>query len=160
MAEKLEVTLSKGTAVVSHRGDEVTVDLPEWLNVSQETFFSEAQLYNHCVEHGILLATLQEGFAQHLINVRAKARPADLPPERTGKDAFDNLLKEGYTREQALKMTKPTPQDITADGAQERVDGYKPEAREPSEQANPKKAIEKLKKMGFTKAQILEMLED
>lgn len=140
MAEKLEVTLSRGTAVVSHRGDEVTVDLPEWLNIPQETFFSEAQLYNHCVEHGILLATLQEGFAQHLINVRAKARPADLPPEEKGGASI--------------------PQRITSDGAQERVDGFKPAPREPSEQANPKKAIEKLKKMGFTKAQILEMLED
>jgi len=131
MAEKLEITLSRGTATVSHRGDEVTIQLGEWLNIPQETFFDREALLAHCEQHGILLATLQEGFAQHLINVRAKARPADLPPEEKGGASI--------------------PQRITPDGAQERVDNYKPEPRRQGKKPLTREEKKKeLIKMGFT----------
>ena len=139
MAQRLEVTMSNGVAEVNHNGETATFDLPEWFR-AHEAFFDEDALVNHCAEHGILLATLQAGFAQLLIELRARSKPADLPPERNGKNAFEDLLKEGYSREQALKMTRPTPQKLIQEEAQERVDGFKPASRTPAEDAVTKAA--------------------
>jgi hypothetical protein len=110
------------------------------MTVPQDVFFDEDKLLEHCKRHGILHAILQDGLAQELINIRAEARPADLPPLEKGGN--------------------PRPQQIDAASAQARVDKRKPTPRQPGSGADPKKAIEKLKKMGFTKEQILEMLED
>ena len=119
MAQRLEVTMSNGTAEVNHRGKDVTINLPVWMR-AQDAFFDEDGLVEHCAEHGILLATLQAGFAQHLIEIRAQARPQPLPPAEKGGD--------------------PIPQEITEDGAQERVDGFKPMPRTPAEDAVTKAA--------------------
>ena len=130
MAEKVEQIMDRGNMVVTHRGDEVTLDTPEWFNVPPETWFDEEKLVSWCRDKGILHATLHKGFEQHVIDLRAKARPADLKPIEKGE--------------------KPRPQKIEQDAAQERVSGYKPEPRTPG--PDPvKQAADILK--GLTEAQ-------
>jgi len=107
MAERLENVMKTGMAEVSHNGQKTTVNLPTWFTTG--SFFDENELLEHCKNHGILLATLQAGFAQHLIDLRAAARPAD-------------------KKNEAGKLIK---QPLDPDKAQERVSQVFPEPREP-----------------------------
>jgi len=135
MAEKLETTLARGTASVTHRGKEVTIDLPECIAPDEETFFSKDRLLAFAEKHGVTLALLQDGLAQALIRVRATARPDDLPPEKKG----------GSSR----------PQEIEASGAQSRVDAWAYEARSAGKKPLTREDKRKeLKKMGFNDKQI------
>lgn len=136
MAKKIETIMVEGKAEVNHRGDDVVVSLPDWFTAAGDKFFDETALLAHCQKHDILLATLQAGFAQHLIDLRAKARPADLPPKEKGGTSI--------------------PQAITTSGAQERVDRWKPEPRKPAADpvAKAAKALE-----GLTAAQKAELLK-
>ena len=121
MAERVENIMAKGVAEVNHNGESATFDLPEWFR-AHESFFDEDALVNHCAEHGILLATLQAGFAQHIIDIRARSKPADLPPEVKGGNTIKQSLLEHF------------------DDGQERVLNTKPEPRTPAEDAVTKAA--------------------
>ena len=109
MAEKIETIMERGTAFVTHQGKEIEVKTPDWFNVTMDEWYDRDKLITFLESHEILMATLHKGFEQHLIDIRSKARPKDLPPEEKGGN--------------------PIPQQIEQADAQKRVDAYKPEPR-------------------------------
>lgn len=149
MAKRIEQIMAEGEVEVSHKGEEVTLDLPEWFTAS-ESFFTEQALLDHCINHGILLATLQKGFEQHLIDLRAKARPQAIRPEKGADPVDQSIVKD-------------------KDGAQQRILAHKPEPRTPAGDPTDKTANAlagmsraqqriALEKAGFSKAQIDAMM--
>lgn len=136
MAEKIETVMNRGTMFVDHRGSTVELDTPAWFNVPMETWFDEEALVTFLREKGILHATLHKGFEQHIIDLRAKARPTDLKP----------LEKGG----------KPRPQPIEEESAQKRVDVHKPEPRraDGKRPLTPDEKRAELQKLGFRNDQI------
>lgn len=104
MAKNIFTTLEDRILDVDHKTfGERSMDLPGWFP-TDTTFENEEELLTWCKEEGILLATLQAGYQKHLIDCRAKVRPAS----KKGVDQpWDGLEKDRLGTFKPSAMKRP-----------------------------------------------------
>ncbi len=133
MAKSFHNIIKDGTFVVSHRGEDVTLTLPEWLSEAKDKLDDEKALTEWAKDNGVLHALLHAGIQQLIINLRAIARP----PVNIKTDESLSII-------------------VNIIAAQERINEYifKPVAK--PGQASVTKIAKHLE--GMTKEQVLELL--
>ena len=75
MAKSFHNIIAEGTIEVSHQGEDVTLNLPEWLKAANGLLEDEEKLLEWATEQEILLPALQSGIQKVIIDIRAAARP-------------------------------------------------------------------------------------
>ena len=75
MAKSFHFIIDDGNFEVNHKGNDVILDLPEWLKDAKGKLNSLRDLTRWAVKNGILLALLHAGIQQLIIKLRAAARP-------------------------------------------------------------------------------------
>jgi DNA-directed RNA polymerase subunit H (RpoH/RPB5) len=76
-SESIYTLIENGMIDVKHGEDVVTLDLPEWLTEVDGKIDNEDKLLEWAQSHDILLPLMQKGLQATVIDMRAKARPAD-----------------------------------------------------------------------------------
>ena len=76
MAKSFYTILEEGTIEVNHRGEDVTLNLPEWIKAAAPALESESDLLEWAQEYEVLHGLLHSGLQQEIIRLRAAARPA------------------------------------------------------------------------------------
>jgi len=107
MAKSFHDILKTGKIDVLHNGDEITLELPEWLAEAAEHLMNEDALLQWAKDNEVLHGLLHSGIKQEIIMLRAAARPKDI--------ADPSGLKGDMVKVSIVE---------DADGAQTRVDNY------------------------------------
>ena len=113
MSQKNEPTrniLNRGTAMVDDAGTTFEVDLPKWMNLSNEVLEDLDSLINTLGSDRVL-ALIHKGLVQAVIDVRTKARAKDKNGNYTGNpQAYEpsTLPRPGRSKaEKALEDMTP-----------------------------------------------------
>jgi len=107
MAKSFHNILKEGTIDVLHRGEEVTLTLPEWLTEASEVLMQEEDLTQWAKDNEVLHGLLHSGIQQEIIRLRAAARPA----VNTKDDTSPSLIEEKDKAQTRVDdyVCKPTP---------------------------------------------------
>lgn len=105
MAKSLFDTYTDGTMEVTHNGEEVLFELPEWMCEAGEILEDKEKLLEWAEKHNIMLAIFHSALAKTKIDFCAVVRPADVSGEKKGEKVKVSLIKD-------------------ADKAQERADKF------------------------------------
>lgn len=144
MAERIEAVMARGNMEVTHEGETITVDLPQWFRVPEDVWYSEEALIEWCRDHGILLANLHKGFEQTLIKLRAVARPADKPPEEKGGNPIKQKIEQSAAQDRVFEFRlKPRQRPAESFSAEDQFAKLSREVQ-----------IAALRKAGFSEKQI------
>jgi len=146
MAKSFHNIISEGTLEVNHQGEDVVLDLPEWLKESKGILMDSELLVAWANEHEIIHGLLHAGIQKTIIDMRAKARPnVDI---KSGKS--DSIVSD-------------------KDGAQDRIDDFvvkptlppgssTPKAFSKGEESALKMSIEAMQEIGMDNEAIVTAL--
>lgn len=89
MAKSFHTIISEGTIDVLHRGEEVTFELPEWIQELKGKLFDEEALLEWAKEYEVTVPVFHYFVKELLIAVRAVARPS----VDTKTDKSDSMIE-------------------------------------------------------------------
>jgi len=75
MAKSFHTIISEGTLEVDHKGETLTLTLPNWLTEAKNILMDSEMLTLWATEHEIIHGLLHAGIQKTIIDLRAKARP-------------------------------------------------------------------------------------
>lgn len=135
MAKSIHTTIKEDRLEVSHQGEDISLETPDWFRQFDEMMDDEEKLLHVARQEGVLHGLLHAGLQQAVIGMRAAARP----------------VKDGVT----------WTTEGEADRAQKRLDAYRPKpvpvpgAKKP---VSPEAAIAALKAAGLDREAIIALL--
>lgn len=136
MAKSIYVTLQEEEFEVSHNGEDVKFQSPEWMRAfTPEVMESEEECVRIATENDMLHGLIHLGLQQAIIGMRAKARPADKNGEKISITGEVEFVKA----EERLNAYRPKP--ISRPGKKKEV--------------SPADALAALKASGMSKEEIL-----
>ena len=94
MAKSLFNTYEDGTMEVTHNGEEMLFELPEWMCEAGEILEDEDKLLEWAKKHNILLACFHSALAKTKIDFCAVVRPTDIAGEKKGEKIKVSLIKD------------------------------------------------------------------
>ena len=121
MAKSFHSILKEKVIEVKHVGDEIKLNLPEWLTECSEFLMDEEKMLAWAKDNELLLGLIHNGIQKTIIDLRAKARPSI----KTVKDISDydkeKMEEQGYIFDRGT-VTKRITHD--KEKAQERIDNF------------------------------------
>jgi hypothetical protein len=163
MAKSIFTTLEEGTFEVNHIGNEVILNLPEWMEELGEIFTDEEKMLEWAKSNEILLPMLQTAIQAVLISLRAVARPTSKTYKNLAayKAAYNELSDVANYHCDDKKLTISKNIVIDSQGAQARVDEFVwKELKKPGQTKviSEDAALEALAKSGKSDEELMEML--
>lgn len=165
MAKSIFTTLEEGSFEVVHIGNEVILDLPQWMEGLNEVFESEEGMLEWAQDNEIVLPMLQTAVQAVLISLRAVARPTvkgynSLHDYEIESAAHRSIEGENYTyNDKTLTISRNIIDDIV--GCQDRVNDFVwKTVKKPGQVKviSEDQALEALAKSGKSDAELMAML--
>ncbi|MCP3683276.1 MAG: hypothetical protein GY861_11360 [bacterium] len=108
MAKSFHDIIKGGKLDVDHKGESVTLELPEWLKESTDYLMDSELLTQWAEEHEIIHGLLHAGIQKTIIDLRAKARPSTNSKTGETKSIIDDLVNaQQRVNNFVVEPTKP-----------------------------------------------------